>query len=511
MLTDTAGMYSVIRLPHAIVGFCWPLSAVPSEKIVFRVQSPAPCRVSIVRFENFKTNGLSADDIVARVNAGEELVPTAVPGWEDRACAYHGQPPNKTSPADPCTDWPETFLLTVPEWKSGVYAARFAVLGGKDPDGVCYVVFIVKPAANKRGDVLLLANVNTWNAYNDWGGYDRYTVPQNQSDDPSKPWELTFQRPHPLLVHPGIDTSRHLARGEIWVLNWLLSAGYDVDVYADIDWHRGIGQPNQYKAIILSTHPEYWTLRMLANLDTYLGDGGNLLCLGGNAIYEAASISDKDNSMTVYGTYDVKVYDVPGHSYWKIRPQCFNNLGRSQYFTLGVDFSGCCYDYSFPYIIPKDIDPEDINLFDGIQIPADRTIGKVGWNTIPPGDTSHVGHGFESGAACGWEIDAQRQYCPNFQPAWYQAWTYDSKDWRLPRINPAEPMHVLAQAIGNLTGFPGNILAEICYYKRSSGGIVFTVGSIRFGGALVACPELQQLVKNVLARIGVKKTPPAMT
>jgi hypothetical protein len=41
------------------------------------------------------------------------------------------------------------------------------------------------------------------------------------------------------------------------------------------------------------------------------------------------------------------------------------------------------------------------------------------------------------------------------------------------------------------------------FYEHSGGGIVFSVGSLTFGGSLVVDSTIQQLMRNVLTRVGV--------
>ena len=80
----------------------------------------------------------------------------------------------------------------------------------------------------------------------------------------------SFERPNPATTPIDDGGVNHLARAELWVLNWLEDAGYAVDVYTDYDFHPGISNFKDYKALILSTHPEYWTLEMMDELEAYL-------------------------------------------------------------------------------------------------------------------------------------------------------------------------------------------------------------------------------------------------
>jgi hypothetical protein len=99
------------------------------------------------------------------------------------------------------------------DWPSGVYTARCV-----DADAFTHdIVFVVKPADGHRGDFAVLANVNTWNAYNAWGGRSQYTTPNGAT--------LTFERPNPSASIVYSNDINHLARAEGWVLGWLENSG----------------------------------------------------------------------------------------------------------------------------------------------------------------------------------------------------------------------------------------------------------------------------------------------
>lgn len=103
-----------------------------------------------------------------------------------------------------------------------------------------------------------------------------------------------FLRPNP-GASP-VDGALHLTRGELWILGWLEDEGHKPDVYTDIDFHNG-SVLSGYKALVLSTHPEYWSVRMYENLQTFLASGGSVLYLGGNGIYESGEYTTDQTGM----------------------------------------------------------------------------------------------------------------------------------------------------------------------------------------------------------------------
>ena len=93
--------------------------------------------------------------------------------------------------------WATTFSLTIPDlppgdpghWESGLYAVRCTDTKGRD----YYISFVVRPREARRA-FAVLANTNTWNAYNMWGGYGKY------SHTYPVPETLPFFRPNPALT-----------------------------------------------------------------------------------------------------------------------------------------------------------------------------------------------------------------------------------------------------------------------------------------------------------------------
>jgi hypothetical protein len=173
-------------------------------------------------------------------------------------------------------DWPASYTLTIPEdWPSGLYSAQT----GLEEACAGHITFVVKPAPNRRKRVALLANINTWLAYNQWGGGSKYVGSHAQ---------VSFLRPAPDTSPLATELEPlHLTRAELWILGALEAAGFGPDLYTDLDLHNDLDLAN-YRCLVFGTHPEYWTRRMYGNLQRYLEAGGCVLYLGGNGVYETA-------------------------------------------------------------------------------------------------------------------------------------------------------------------------------------------------------------------------------
>lgn len=251
------------------------------------------------------------------------------------------------------------------------------------------------------------------------------------------------------------EHSRHLARGELWVLNWLAEAGYSVDVYSDLDLHEGSVGLEDYRAIILSTHPEYWSLEMRDQLTNSLNQGRRLLYLGGNGLFDAVSYPKGDlTTMTVHGGVNC-----PG----TVRTRKFRDppISRPESELLGVQYpdpgglvrSRVAYRVDMPAPLHRFFLNTGLNTGD--------PFGAQGWN-IPPGASN-----LTLGGASGWEVDTTTEFTPSGH-------------------------ELLA------VGMNGDPAANMVYYDHDGGGFVFSAGSITFGGSLVVDPQVQQIVKNAL-------------
>jgi hypothetical protein len=410
-------------------GYAWPLSASPGQTISFYASGAAGSTVDFYR----------------HTSPGAAVVST----WMGNTTFSPTTQPLPSEPWRNGCNWATSFTLTIPAgWPSGIYSARLHSSNSSD----AYVTFVVKPDPAHRSSVALLANVNTWLAYNDWGGKGKYTGASLAS----------FLRPNVNAQPIGEGfANHHLARGELWIATWLETAGFHPDYYTDIDYHNGI---SNYPKLVVGTHPEYWSFEMYDSLQTYVSSGGHMIYLGGNGLYEHAVYNAGDTSMTFLNG----VEDGPRE------PAMFRfqtSPPRPERSLLGVATERCSAAGK-PYVT----DQPSHAIFAGTGLSLGQTFGNAGLNT---------GGGTFNGMASAWEVDTSDG--PGAIGAGCNGGT--------PPANtlPAG-LVVLAhgQPDGSLLG------AEMTYYSLPGGGSVFSAGSITFGGSLAIDPAIQQIVTNVL-------------
>ena len=129
-----------------------------------------------------------------------------------------------------------------------------------------------RPGAAGRGrrSILAQASVNTWQAYNAWGGMSLYTKPGTLAGS-----HVSFDRPY--------DTSH---QGPTW---WELSAvhflerhGYDVSYTTDVDTDRDPASLLRHALVMTLGHDEYWTHAMRDAFEAARDAGVNLAFMGAN-------------------------------------------------------------------------------------------------------------------------------------------------------------------------------------------------------------------------------------
>jgi hypothetical protein len=233
-------------------------------------------------------------------------------------------------------------------------------------------------------------------------------------------------------------------------------------VYSDHEFHSGIDGLARYKALVLNTHPEYWTNQMRDHLDSYLAAGGNLLYLAGNGLFERCEYIRGDTAVRFQG----------GNPALGRAPFYFRNLGRPERPVLGVAFLYNNYlTESAP--APYRVELAGHPFFAGTGLSNGDQVGQAGRN----------------GAASGWEMD----WSENATAAAGVVVTASEGSDRGSR-----PSNLQVLARGTNRKATGNLTAHMTYYEHPGGGFVFSAGSLCFVGSLVQDPHLQLTVKNAL-------------
>ena len=231
--------------PAKIDGYCDSLSVVPGEIIRFHVSTDQP---------TFTIE-------VLRVGATRESV------WKQEGIAGQLHAVPRDASARGCR-WPASAILNVPlTWRSGYYQVRLKAAG--TTSNAFFVVRAKEPGKNSK--ILLQLATNTYNAYNNWGGYSLYAY---NGKDHVQGRRVSFDRP----------TAGLADNWEIPFIEWAERSGYSLDyaVNSDLEFHPDILA--NYALVLSVGHDEYWSGPMRDHLEAYIAKGGNVAFFSGNSV-----------------------------------------------------------------------------------------------------------------------------------------------------------------------------------------------------------------------------------
>ena len=186
-----------------------------------------------------------------------------------------------------CGNWGVSATWNVPSTAvSGVYFAHiYRTDGTTDENQIPFVV----TDNSSHSDIVFMTSDETWQAYNDWGGYSLYTGNATGSPwccsalDPGRAVQVSYNRPFATRFDtPGGQDFFFYA--EFPMIQFLEKNGYDVSYVSQID----VAQPGaasmleQHKVLVNAGHSEYWDAGDMANVTAARNAGVNLAFFTGN-------------------------------------------------------------------------------------------------------------------------------------------------------------------------------------------------------------------------------------
>ncbi len=474
MHADPSTPYHFRLLSDNLVGYMWPKWVKSGERSEFRVHSVSPYKLSLWRY------GLNKEFI-------------RLLGWFDE----HG--PRATMQITPDGDYVQTGV----QWNKIGYGSphHTQLVPGPEKSGLYYLhaetesgeffsfPWVVAPA-QPSARICVLASSMTWNAYNNFGGRGNYV---NSTALPETPtvngrqdllrynlegsypeWRafdeeympVSWDRPEPFNHVPRATEATdpiagrqpcHLAPAEWRLLAWLEREGYAYDFYSEHQLHNGEIDLDAYKVVVSQVHPEYWSAKMYDDIKAWVQDrGGRFMYLGGNGLncevevlndhsmrYKSHVISGPDGTGAVDPNDPGKVYE--------------SRMGRtheSEANLLGVVFTETGIMTAAPYACLQ----PDHWVFTGTGLGQGDLFGSLSQHERIPGGAS--GH----------ETD---------------------------KMSPSSPPDTVLLAKGTN---PENGGAHMTFYDTSSGGGVFSVGSITWSACVLVDPYISRITGNVINR-----------
>ena len=299
--------------PPRIEGFASEVSVLPGQRAHFHVSTAPAARYRIVLYRLGWYHGDGAR-IVACIPGCESLRQ-----GKARLQPHPAPGSGLTRAAWPVTDTYRFSRRAV----SGYFLAKLELKSGRARGEVSYVPLILRSPPARRSKILVQAPVNTWQAYNSWGGKSLYAF---NSTDHIPANHVSFSRP----VGAPLEF-------EIGLLRFLERNGYDVSYTTDVDTDRKPGELRRHRLVISSGHDEYWSKGMRDAFEAARNRGTNLAFLG-------ADIADwqiryEDDRRTIVEYRDAKMDPVTNPAVKTVR---FRELvpPRPQCELLGISFAG---------------------------------------------------------------------------------------------------------------------------------------------------------------------------
>jgi hypothetical protein len=176
-------------------------------------------------------------------------------------------------------DWDLRLTLPTDDWPAGAYLLKLSAESG----GQRYVPVTVR-SPSCAGKVVLKACVQTWQAYNMWGGYDLYKGPNGAYADRSL--VVSLDRPYGSNGDNGANMFLTYERNVVKLAEYLTTKqGLDLAYVTSMDIHADPHLLDGASALISLGHDEYWTPAERAHVTAARDKGVNLAFLGANALF----------------------------------------------------------------------------------------------------------------------------------------------------------------------------------------------------------------------------------
>ncbi|MBI3866430.1 MAG: carboxypeptidase regulatory-like domain-containing protein [Planctomycetia bacterium] len=454
--------YHFRLLSDCLLGYPWPKCVKSGEKSEFRVHSPEAYELELWRYGWKK-------ELIRKLGWYDEHGPRAtVQITPDGDYSRTGAEWNKFGYASPALKQ----FVTAPD-RSGLYYFH-----ARTRSGLFFSFPWVVAPTKPQHKLAVLASDITWNTYNAFGGRSNYINADRLPDVPTvnarqeltrytdaeyvtygaKEYApLSFERPELINFVPENEqvtnpiegrTACHLAPAEWRLLGWLEHAGFDYDFYSETQFHFGRFNLDDYRVLIISTHPEYWSREMYFKLKSWVHErGGKLLYLGGNGLNCEVEFLDESTIVVQNGNERERVRQGKTESRFHPRVESEANL-------LGVVFT-----------------------YDGIMTSAP-------YKVIDAGHWVFAGTGLKNGDLFG-------------EPSLHRRVPGGASGHETDKISPHSPKNVKLLARGTN---PDNGGADMVVYDSPSGGEVFSVGSITWPSSILVDDAVSKITANVLRR-----------
>jgi methionine-rich copper-binding protein CopC len=260
-----------------IEGFADPFSVNVGSSINFKIKSPASSyAIDIYRM------GYYGGDGARKVTS---LTPNISVSQSQPTCNT-----NTVTGLVDCGNWGVSATWNVPSTAvSGVYFARISRTDGTT--GANQIPFVVT-ANSSHSNIAFMTSDETWQAYNDWGGYSVYTGNSTGSPwccstlNPGRAVQVSYNRPFATRQDTPFGQD-FFFYAEFPMVQFLEKNGYDVSYLSQVDVAQSGAATmlEQHKMLMNVGHSEYFDASDRANIAAARDAGVNLAFFTGNTMW----------------------------------------------------------------------------------------------------------------------------------------------------------------------------------------------------------------------------------
>ena len=461
-----------------IQGFATDISVNHGQTVTFKIDTDAPAyRIEIYRLGYYNGKGAR---LITTINPSATLPQTQPDCVSDPTTRLYD-----------CGNWQVSASWNVPaDAPSGIY---FAKPTRSDTGGFSHIVFVVRDDEGKS-DLLFKTSDETWQAYNNYGGYSLYGSSHSNWDITQRAYKVSYNRP---FNTNHISPQTWLFSSEYPMVRWLESNGYNVSYFTAVDGARNPALILSHKAFLSVGHDEYWSGDLRSSVEAARDAGVNLAFFSGNEVFWKTRWENSiDGSGTPYRTLVTYKETWAAARIDPADPSTWTGTWRDPTFSPTADgghpenaLTGTSFAVN-----------SDSNF--SINVPADDGKMRFWRNTslanIPAGQSVVLPFatlGYE------WDIDADN----GFRPAGLVHLSTTTQ----------EVSNVLLLNYGTTYG-SGSATHHLSFYRAASGALVFGAGTVQWTWGLEAhnnaysfpsappSTDMRQATVNLFADMGAQ-------
>jgi len=184
--------------------------------------------------------------------------------------------------------WQQTATITIPDsWLPGVYEADFPT-----SYGIGRSIFVVKERKlGTYSKAVVCLTVNTYEAYNNWGGKGLYDF---NSTDKKRAYKVSFNRPF------ANDSTFDYYHWTNKFVRWLDKEGMPVEYCTNLDLDNNPRFLDHYDVYVSVGHDEYWSKPERNSFEHFVARGGRMMILTGNTCWWQVRVEDSSQTLVCY-------------------------------------------------------------------------------------------------------------------------------------------------------------------------------------------------------------------